>query len=113
MRQIIVSIVTAGILLKILFDTNDFLTVIVVLPFLIFAVGLGLKNALVIMKKEKLAEKISKMYVIAFLVYWFGFLIAWDYISFIEGKYRHILFSIPFWLGGFFFTYKRLLKKKL
>ncbi len=113
MKQIIAPIVIIVVLLKVLFNTNDFLTKMIVLPFLIFAVGLGLKNALIIMKKETLAVKISKVYVVAFLIYWFGFLIYWDYISFIDGKYMQILFSIPFWLGGFYFTYKRLFKKKL
>lgn len=112
MKQIITSIVVAVVLLNVLFNTNDSLTKIIVLPFLIFAICLGLKNALIIMKKETLAVKFSKAYVVAFLIYWFGFLIYWDYISFIDGKYMQILFSIPLWLGGFYFTYKRLFKKK-
>ena len=53
-----------------------------------------------------------KVYVVAFLIYWFGFLIYWDYSSFMDGNYMKILFSVPFWLGGIYFTYKRLLKKK-
>lgn len=112
MKQIITSIVAAGVLLKVLFNTNDYRTKIIVLPFLIFAVGLGIKNALVIMGKKTLAAKISKIYVGAFLIYLFGFLIYWEYLSFIDGKYMQILFSIPVWLGGLYFTYKRLLKKK-
>lgn len=112
MKQIITSIVVVGVLLNVLFNTNDFSTIIIILPFLIFAVGFGLKNVLLIMKKEALAVKFSKVYVVAFLIYWFGFLIYWNYISFIDGKYTQILFSIPFWIGGFYFTYKRLLKKK-
>ena len=46
------------------------------------------------------------------LIYWFGFLIYWDYASFMDGNYMKILYSVPFWLGGIYFTYKRLLKKK-
>lgn len=111
MKQIITSIVVAGVLLNVLFNTNDFFTRIIILPFLFFAVGLGLKNALVIMKKDALAVKVSKVYVVAFLIYWFIFLVYWDHISFVDGKYMQILFSIPLWLGGFYFTYKRLLKK--
>lgn len=80
--------------------------------FLFFAVVLGLKNVLVIMKKETLAVKISKVYVVAFLIYWFVFLIYWDCISFIDGKYMQIIFSIPLWLGGFYFTYKSFLRKR-
>lgn len=112
MKQIIASIVAVAILLNVIFNTNDFLTKVIVLPFIIFAVGLGLKNVLIAIKKEKLAYKFSKVYAVAFLIYWFGFLIYWDYISFIDGKYMQILFSIPLWLGGFYLAYKRLFKKK-
>ena len=112
MKQLITSIFVTGILLKVLFNTNDLMTRVIVIPFLVFAVGLGLKNVFILMKKELLAIKVSKVYVVAFLIYWFGFLIYWDYISFIDGNYMQILFSIPLWLGGFYFTYKRLLKKK-
>lgn len=111
MKQIITSIVVAAVLLTVLFDTSDFLTKIIVLPFLLFAVGLGLKNVLIIKKKETLAANVKKVYTVAFLIYWFGFLICWDYISFVDGKYMQILFSIPLWIGGLYFTYKRFFKK--
>ena len=112
MKKIITSIAAAGILLKVLFNTNDLMTRIVVIPFLVFAVALGMKNVLIIMNQKALAIKVSKVYVVAFLIYWFGFLIYWNYTSFIEGNWRKVLFSVPFWLGGIYFTYKRLLKKK-
>ena len=112
MKKIIISIAVAGILLKVLFNTNDLMTRIVVIPFLVFAVALGMKNALIMMNKRDLAIKVSKVYVVAFLIYWFGFLIYWDYASFMDGNYIKILYSVPFWLGGIYFIYKRLLKKK-
>ena len=111
MKKIFTSIAVAGILLKVSFNTNDLMTRIVVIPFLVFAVALGMKNALIMMNKKALAIKVSKVYVVAFLIYWFGFLIYWDYSSFMDGNYTKILFSVPFWLGGIYFTYKRLIKK--
>ena len=111
MKQIITSILVAVVLLKVLFSTNDYPTKIIVLPFIFFALGLGLKNVFILLKKESLAVKFSKIYVVAFLVYWFGFLIYWDYISFMDGKYMQILFSVPFWLGGVYFSYKRFFKR--
>ena len=111
MKKIITSIAVAGILFKVLFNTDDLMTRIVVIPFLVFAVALGMKNTLIIMNKKALAIKVSKVYVVAFLIYWFGFLIYWDYASFMDGNYMKILYSVPFWLGGIYFTYKRLLKK--
>ena len=112
MKKIITSIAATGILLKVLFNTDDLITRIVVIPFLVFAVAIGMKNVLIIMNQKALAIKVSKVYVVAFLIYWFGFLIYWDYSSFRDGNYMKILYSVPFWLGGIFFTYKRLLKKK-
>ena len=111
MKQLITSIVVAGILLKVLFQTNDLLTKIVVSLFLIFAVGLGLTNVLTMVNKDELAAKVSKVYVIAFLIYWFGFLMIWNYISFKNREYMQIVVSVPMWLTGFYFAHKRLIKK--
>ena len=112
MKQLITSLFVAGLLLKVLFQTDDVMTRIIIVPFLVFAAGLGLKNILVMMKKESLALKAGKVYVAAFLIYWFGFLIYWDYASFLNGQYMNILFSVPLWIGGFYFAYKRLFKKR-
>ena len=105
MKKLITSIAVAGILLKVLFNTNDLMTRIIVIPFLVFAVAIGMTNALVVMGKKALAVKMSKVYVVAFLIYW-------AYASFVEGNYMKILYSVPFWLGGIYFTYKRLFMKK-
>ena len=105
MKKIIASIVVAGILIKVLLNTNDLMTRIIVIPFLVFAVAMGITNTLVVMGKKTLAVKMSKVYVVAFLIYW-------DYASFVDGNYMKILYSIPFWLGGIYFTYKRLFMKK-
>ena len=112
MKKIITSIVVTGILIKVLFNTNDLMTRVIVIPFLVFAVAMGMTNVLVVMGKKALAAKISKVYVVAFLIYWFGFLIYWDYASFVDGNYMKILYSVPFWLGGIYFTYRRLSKRK-
>ena len=47
MKQLITSIFVAGMLLKVLFNTNDLMTRVIVIPFLVFAVALGLKNILI------------------------------------------------------------------
>ena len=111
LKKIITSIAVTGILIAVLFKTNDLITRIIVIPFLIFAIAMGITNVLTLMGKKILAVKISKVYVVAFLIYWFGFLIYWDYASFADGNYKNILFSVPFWLGGIYFAYKRLFKK--
>ena len=105
MKQLITSIIVVGILLKVLFSTSDLLTRLIILPFLIFAVGIGVKNIFILMKKDSYAIIASKVCAIAFLVYW-------DYVSFTDSDYILILFSIPLWLGGIYVAYKRFFKKK-
>ena len=112
MKKIITSIAVVGILIKVLLNTDDLMTRIIAIPFLVFAVAMGITNILVVMGKKTLAVKMSKVYVVAFLIYWFGFLIYWDCASFAEENYMEILYSVPFWLGGIYFTYKRLFMKK-
>lgn len=112
MRQIITSIIVSVILLNVLFTSKDLTTKLIVIPFIVFAISLGIKNILIMLNKKSMAVTFYKIYTVAFLLYWFGFLAYWDYISFIDGKYLQILFSVPLWLGGFYFTYKRLIKKK-
>ena len=111
MKQLVTSIIVSIFLLEVLFTSKDLTTKVIVIPFLVFALAFGIKHILLMMKKKKLANKFSKVYVIAFLIYLFVFLIYWDYVSLINSKYLDILFSVPFWIGGAYFTYKRLINK--
>lgn len=111
MKQIITAIVVVIVLIRTFLMTDDMMTKIIIIPFIVFAMALAIKNALVMMDKKSMADKFRKVYTVAFLVYGFGFLMYWDYVSFIDGDYIRILFSIPCWLVGFYFTYKRLIKK--
>ena len=101
-----------GFLTYVLITTNDWITKIVVIPFLIFSLFFCIEKILLIFNKNILAKKISKVYVIAFSVYWFGFLICWDYISIVNKDFMSVLFSLPFWLGGGYIINKRFMNKK-
>ena len=111
MKQLVTSIIVSIFLLEVLFTSKDLTTKVIVIPFLVFSLAFGIKHILLMMKKKKLANKFSKVYVIAFLIYLFVFLIYWDYVSLINSKYVDILFSVPFWIGGAYFAYKRLINK--
>lgn len=52
----------------------------------------------------------SKLYIIGFLLFWFGFLIVGCYIIIREQSYSMLLFSIPFWIAGIFIVYKKFKK---
>jgi len=111
-RKSITALFVSGILIYFLIKTNDLLTRIVIIPFLVFSISFFIEKILLILNKKSLAKKISKIYEIAFFVYWFGFLIYCDYISIKNKDFTMVLFSLIFWIGGGYFVYKRFFRKK-
>ena len=111
-KQAITSVIVLGLLSYILISTKDLLTIIVVIPFLIFAISLFTKNICLMMNKKKVAKKCEIIYVIAFFIYYFGFLIYWDYVSITDKDYVSLLFSLLAWGGGIFVAYRRYLRLK-
>jgi len=61
------------------------------------------------MKKGNL---LSKLFTVAFLLYWFGFLIAAVFVCIRDKDYGMLLFTLPFWLAGIYVIKKRLLNSK-
>lgn len=110
-KKCITSASIFGFLTYILITTKDWITRIVVIPFLIFSLFFCIEKILLIINKNKLAKKVSKVYVIAFFVYWFGFLICWDYISIFNKDFMSVLFSLPLWFGGGYIISKRFRNK--
>lgn len=111
-KQTITSFLVAGILTYILLNTKDFITKIVIIPFLIFSLSLFLKYIFIIFEKRNIAKIMEKVYVIAFFIYYFGFLVYWDYITITSKNYLSFLFSLLAWFGGIFVAYKRYLRLK-
>ena len=111
-KRFITYIFAVIVLAKVLLQSSNTMSKLIVIPFLIFAIASCVKDVFMLMNKKSWAEKAKKVYEIAFFVYWFGFLIYWDYQNLMSGNYKAILFSIIFWLGGGFFVYKRFIRKK-
>lgn len=112
------------------FNGADNITRIVFIPFFIcgltilirgfvyFIKGLNLKKALndtdvlaedVFENDDKLniVDKIfSKLYLVGFLLFWFGFLIVFDYIAIRDGQTSMFIFSLLFWAVGIFVAIK-------
>ena len=105
---LIVSIFSGYILVT----TEDLLTRIVVIPFLIFGISLFIKNICLIFKKNKIAKVFSKINVISFFIYYSGFLIYCDYTAILNKDYILVLFSLLAWAGGIFVAYKKYLRFK-
>lgn len=70
------------------------------------------KNIALIFEKKKCANIFSKIFVIGFLLFWFGFLCLWFYKCINNRHYQQIIFSIPFCLAGIYVIKKWLLKTK-
>lgn len=108
----------------------DSITRIVIIPFLICGLavlikgivalvqGLNLRKGMnddnvsaesVLDKHEKLniADKIfSKLYMVGFLLFWFGFLIVFDYFAIKQGQMSMLAFSLIFWVVGIYVAIK-------
>lgn len=111
-KQTTTALIVFVLLTYILFNSSDLLTKVVIIPFIIFSIGLFLKNISLILGKVKIAILMEKIYVIAFFIYYFGFLIYWDYISITNKDYVSLVVSFLAWFGGLFVAYKRSLKLK-
>lgn len=110
----------------------DSITRIVIIPFIICGLavliqgiiallqGLNLRKGMndekisaesVFDKHEKLniADKIfSKLYIVGFLLFWFGFLIVFDYFAIKQGQMSILVFSLIFWIAGIYVAIKNL-----
>lgn len=110
-RDIAVSLIAFGILINAFVNSNDLLTRVVSLPFLTFSVAFFFKSVFYLLNKNDIAAWFGKACVVAFLVYWFGFLVVWDYTCIAKGDFVSTLFSLPFWIAGGYVIYKRFKRR--
>ena len=83
---------------------------IIFIPFLICSIAMAVKYAALILHMPHFAKLCDKLFAAGFFLFWFGFLAVAGYISIQDNQLNMLLFSIPFWLAGFFFAKKRLFK---
>ena len=112
--------------------SGDHMTRITLIPFLVCGLSVLIRGIIVLIrglilrkgmkdenisaervfdKYEKLniAEKtFSKVYVIGFLVFWFGLLILCDYFAIKQGQLLMLAFSLIFWIAGIYIAIKNL-----
>jgi len=81
-KKSITSAIISGLLAYFLFKTSDLLSKIVISLFLVFAISFCITNVLLVFKKNKLAEKVSK------ICYSFSYLLV--RIFNILGLYKYI-----------------------
>lgn len=98
---------------KIFFSLSDFISKLFFLPFL----GCGLCTCGIILstlfEKKKLRKIFFNGYTIIFLTYYFSFITFFTIkIAKQEGSYLYSLYTVPFWIIGFYLIYKYIIKNK-
>ena len=110
---LIAGIVFCFFLVVMLAKAADNTTQIILIPFCIAGIGIFLQGLLPLVMIDKVnAIKISKrVYMGGFLLYWFGFLMLWDYTSLRDGQISLFVFSLIFWLVGIYLVKRWFLTK--
>lgn len=107
--KLISSVIITVILIYFMIKTTDMR--IVFIPFLICSISMTLKNVGLIFEKESMIAFFDKLFKIGFFLFWFGFLVAADYICIRDKKYDLFIFSLLFWFAGIYFIKKKLFDK--
>lgn len=100
LRKTITTLITSTFLTYVLVTTKDLLTRVVVIPFLLFGISVFIRNICLILKKYKVVKLFTKISVVVFFIYYFGFLIFWDYLAIVDKEYGMAVFSLVAWFGG-------------
>lgn len=109
-RNLIASLFVTGIVLYLMAKTPS--PKIIFVPFLICGLSLAGKSFGQFMVREKWVTVFHKLFILGFLLFWFGFLAAAAFISIRDKRYGMLMFTLPFWVVGFFLVKNKLLGKK-
>lgn len=106
-RNFLLSLLATGILGYFMLKSPS--PKIIFVPFLICGLSLAGKSLMQLTGNNKWAAVFHKLFVIGFLLFWFGFLSVAAYICIRDKCYGMLLFTLPFWVVGFFITKNKLL----
>ena len=109
-RNLIGSLLVTGLLLYFMVKSPS--PKVIFVPFLICGLSMAGKSLAQIMNKEKWVAVFHKLFVLGFLLFWVGFLVVAAFISIRDKNYGMLLFTLPFWVDGFFLVKNKLLGKK-
>lgn len=87
-------------------------TLLIGAPFLVCVALQIAKYIALIFNRQDYAVVLEKVFVVIFIICWFIFLIYWCYINILSNEYLLVMFSIPFWLVGIYFTKKGIFTNK-
>lgn len=110
LRNLLLSLFITGLLVYFMGKSPS--PKIVFVPFLICGISMAGKCIALIGKKEKWAMVFHKLFILGFLLFWFGFLTVAAFICIRDKSYGLLVFTLPFWVIGFFLVKNKLLGKK-
>lgn len=108
-KKLITSLVTTVLLLYFMVKSPS--PKIIFVPFLICSISMIGKSIARILNKEKAEFVFGKLFISGFLLFLIGFLVMAGYISIRDKNYSLLIFSIPFWVVGFYLFKNKLLNK--
>jgi len=109
-RNFLLSLLVTGVLGYFMLKSPS--PKIIFVPFLICGLSLAGKSLMQLTGNSKWAAVFHKLFVIGFLLFWFGFLSVAVFICLRDKSYGMLLFTLPFWVIGFFVVKNKLLGKK-
>lgn len=109
--SVIPAIVICIIFSIVYIKLNEFIFRIIFLPFLCCGYCTLGYYLTVAFQNQKFKNLFLKMYLVIFLIYWFGVLIIATISSIVQKQSEMIIFSVPFWLVGIYVAYKSFIKK--
>ena len=109
-KKLITSAFITALLFYFLFKSQGLNSKIILLPFLLCGITMLGRCIALLCGKQKLAAMFSKLYIIGFLLFWFGFLSVAAFLCIRDENYNTLLFTLPFWIAGIFIVKRRLLR---
>ena len=108
------GVIFVVIMLSLFSKAADLFTMIILIPFIIAGIGVCLQGLLGIIMSDKIkARKIStRVYLVGFLSYWFLILLIGLFVSIRDGNLKMALFTIPFFIVGFYIIKRYFFNKK-
>ncbi len=85
-----------GLMMYMFLNAGDFVTRIVMLPFLVCLVTYLLEVVFMLLKNDNAVKICRKIFFISLFIYISGFFVFWIVYNIINKEYVLVLFSIPF-----------------
>ena len=112
LKKLITSVFITVLLLYFMVKTPGINSKIILVPFWICSITMVGKQIALFLGKRKLAVVFSKLYIIGFLLFLFGFLSVAVFLCIRDKNYNMLLLTLPFWIVGIHIVKRSLLNNQ-